>query len=119
MTTNLKAIYENGVLKLTEPLPIPEGAHVDVTVTLEEADNGKHPHHDEVSAYPTNERERAWIEAHREEYIDQWVALDGGRLVAHGVDARKVYEDARQQGVTSPYLERISPKQPALIGGWQ
>ena len=43
MTTNLKAIYEKGVLKLTEPLSIPDGAHVDVTVTLEEQDNGKHP----------------------------------------------------------------------------
>lgn len=39
MTTNLKAIYENGVLRLKEALPIPDGAQVDVTVTLEE-DNG-------------------------------------------------------------------------------
>ena len=36
MTTNLKAIYENGVLRLEEALPIPEGAQVEVTVTLEE-----------------------------------------------------------------------------------
>ena len=36
MTTNLKAVYENGVLRLKEALPIPEGAQVEVTVTLEE-----------------------------------------------------------------------------------
>jgi predicted DNA-binding antitoxin AbrB/MazE fold protein len=36
MTANIKAIYENGVLRLKEALPIPEGAQVDVTVTLEE-----------------------------------------------------------------------------------
>lgn len=36
MTTNLKAIYEQGVLKLKEPLPLPEGAQVDVTVTSNE-----------------------------------------------------------------------------------
>ena len=36
MTANIKAIYENGVLRLQEALPIPEGAQVDVTVTLEE-----------------------------------------------------------------------------------
>lgn len=39
MTTNLKAIYENGVLRLEEPLPFPEGAQVDITVTSQE-DNG-------------------------------------------------------------------------------
>jgi len=42
MTTNLKAIYENGVLRLEEPLPLPEGAEVDVTVSLNETENGKH-----------------------------------------------------------------------------
>ena len=36
MTANIKAIYENGMLRLKEALPIPEGAQVDVTVTLEE-----------------------------------------------------------------------------------
>lgn len=36
MTTNLKAIYEQGVLRLNEPLPLPDGAEVDVTVTLED-----------------------------------------------------------------------------------
>ena len=36
MTANIKAIYENGVLRLKEALPIPEGAQVDVTVTLED-----------------------------------------------------------------------------------
>ena len=36
MTANIKAIYENGVLRLKEALPLPEGAQADVTVTLEE-----------------------------------------------------------------------------------
>jgi predicted DNA-binding antitoxin AbrB/MazE fold protein len=39
MTTNLKAIYENGVLRLKEPLALPDGAQVDVTVVLHEEDN--------------------------------------------------------------------------------
>jgi predicted DNA-binding antitoxin AbrB/MazE fold protein len=42
MTTNLKAIYEKGVLRLQEPLPLPEGAEVDVSVNLTESENGKH-----------------------------------------------------------------------------
>lgn len=39
MTTNLKAIYENGVLRLKEPLSLPDGAQVDVTVISHEVDN--------------------------------------------------------------------------------
>ena len=46
-------------------------------------------------------------------------ALDGDRLIAHGDDAKRVYDEAREQGITSPYLERVSPKQEAFIGGWQ
>lgn len=37
--------------------------------------------------YPTNKQERAWLNAHRDEYLGQWVALDGDRLIAHGTDA--------------------------------
>ncbi|HYX30677.1 MAG TPA: antitoxin AF2212-like protein [Pyrinomonadaceae bacterium] len=40
MTTNLKAIYENGVLRLEEPLSLPNGAEVDVQVTAPEEGNG-------------------------------------------------------------------------------
>jgi predicted DNA-binding antitoxin AbrB/MazE fold protein len=41
MTTNLKAIYEQGVLRLKEPLSLPDGTQVDVTVTSHEGDNGE------------------------------------------------------------------------------
>jgi predicted DNA-binding antitoxin AbrB/MazE fold protein len=41
MTTNLKAIYEQGVLRLKESLALPDGAEVDVTVTSHEEDNGE------------------------------------------------------------------------------
>jgi predicted DNA-binding antitoxin AbrB/MazE fold protein len=39
MTTNLKAIYEQGVLRLKEPLSLPDGTQVDVTVTSHDEDN--------------------------------------------------------------------------------
>jgi uncharacterized protein DUF5678 len=74
---------------------------------------------DSTPAYINNEQERAWIEAHREQYLNQWVALNGDHLIAHGADAKRVYDEAKKQGITSPYLERVSPKQEAFIGGWQ
>jgi hypothetical protein len=69
--------------------------------------------------YRTHYDERAWIDAHRQEYMGQWVALDGNHMVAHGKDARTVYDDARAQGVAAPYVERVGPKQENFIGGWQ
>ena len=69
-------------------------------------------------AYPTHEQERAWLEAHRDEYLGEWVALDGDRLLSHGSDARKVYEAARAEGVEAPFVERVQPKVDAFMGGW-
>jgi hypothetical protein len=68
--------------------------------------------------YPTNEKERAWINSNRDEYLGQWVALDGDHLVAHGTDAKKVYDEAREQGITAPYLVHVTPKVEAYVGGW-
>ena len=70
-------------------------------------------------AYDTHERERAWIESHRDEYLGQWVALDGDRLLASGADAREVYLTARAAGVRAPFVERVRPKEEgAFWGGW-
>ena len=73
---------------------------------------------DAQTSYKTHEDERAWLEAHRDEFLDQWVALDGNRLVAHGTNARTVYDEARARGVTAPYLVHVTPKGEAYIGGW-
>jgi len=37
MSTTLEAIYENGKLLLPQPLPLPEKAHVRVTIQMDEA----------------------------------------------------------------------------------
>ena len=66
--------------------------------------------------YFTNEQERAWLDAHRDEYLGQWVALDGDHLVAHGTDAKKVYDE--EEGVKAPYLVHVTPKVEAYVGGW-
>jgi predicted DNA-binding antitoxin AbrB/MazE fold protein len=36
MTANLKAIYERGMLRLIDPLSLPDGTPVDVTITAHE-----------------------------------------------------------------------------------
>jgi hypothetical protein len=73
---------------------------------------------------PSTVSERAaasmqWIAEHRAEYAGEWVAMDGDRLVAHGADARAVAGQARQLGVSVPFLHRVEAEEPAAIwSGW-
>ena len=73
---------------------------------------------EELSPRRSRERERAWLEAHRDEFLDQWVVLEADQLVAYGTDARVVYNEARAKGVSTPYLIRVTPKVEPYVGGW-
>jgi hypothetical protein len=59
-----------------------------------------------------------WIQEHRNEYMGQWVVLEGDQLISHGTDARQVYEEARAAGIEAPFLERVTEeeKQPYWAG---
>jgi Family of unknown function (DUF5678) len=53
------------------------------------------------------DREVEWRQTHREElqaFANEWVALEGEELVAHDVDAVRVFEQAKQRGISSPYI---------------
>ena len=64
------------------------------------------------------ECEMRWLSEHRYEYIGQWVALDGDRLVSYDEDLGKVYDKARAQGVQVPFTAFMEdPDQPSM-GGW-
>jgi hypothetical protein len=75
---------------------------------------------------PQRESEILWLHAHISELIEQmpghWVALDGGRLIAHGADFSEVYRAARRAGVEIPFVERIPesarPGGPSSPGVW-
>ena len=59
-----------------------------------------------------------WIEKHRDEYLGQWVAVEGDCLIAHGTDARQVYLAAREAGIAVPFIERVEKREDAYTGGW-
>ena len=53
MTTTLEAIYENGKLVLPQPLPLPEKAHVHVTIE-------------------TDSERAAWLELSQQSLMRAW-----------------------------------------------
>jgi hypothetical protein len=63
--------------------------------------------------------ERKWIVEHRDEFLGQWVALDGDHRIANGNDARDVYTSAREAGIAVPFVVRIENNDEPSMGGWQ
>lgn len=61
---------------------------------------------------------KKWIEEHREEYLNQWVCLEGDRLIAHGTDGREVYRTAQEAGIEIPFMKRVIEEPEAFVGGW-
>ena len=58
-----------------------------------------------------------WLRTNREKYLNQWVCLNGDKLIAHGTDALEVDRQAKEAGIESPFLEHIiEEKYP--FGGW-
>lgn len=66
---------------------------------------------------PDMSREMRWIKEHRHEYAGQWVALDGDQLLAHGMNAREVFEAARQH-TAEPFFAHLEPADALPFGGW-
>ena len=110
MVRHVEAVFEDGVLRPTEPLSLPERQHVRVTI------DDSPP----VASEQINHRlaEQAWLTVHGHEYRGQWVALDGGRLVAHGPKAVPVRDDARSQGIECPFVVRVPLDFGGPSAGW-
>lgn len=60
-----------------------------------------------------------WIKEHRQEYLGQWVCLDGERLVSSGKESERVYEEALKQGIKAPFLEFVKEEETHYMGGWE
>lgn len=56
---------------------------------------------------PNSQAAMKWLAEHTREYVEQWVALDGERLIAHGTDSQAVYAAAKADGMYLPLVEFI------------
>jgi hypothetical protein len=59
-----------------------------------------------------------WLEENKAKYSGQWVALDGDRLLAAGINGKQVYAEAVAAGVAVPLLQQIKVDDDLLFGGW-
>jgi len=64
-------------------------------------------------------REMLWIRENRATYADQWVVVEGDRLVAADSDGHKVFAAAKAAGIEVPFLVHVLPEDPLpFIPGW-
>jgi hypothetical protein len=61
---------------------------------------------------PSRDRsnEMKWLDENRAAYADQWVAVEGDRLIAANVDPLKVFSAAKDAGIPTPFVVHVLPK---------
>ena len=60
-----------------------------------------------------------WIDENRAAYADQWVAVEGGRLIAAGMDALRIFAAAKAEGIQIPFIVHVLPADPLpFVPGW-
>ena len=63
--------------------------------------------------------EMKWASHPDAQFVGNWVVLQGRQVVASGSDPKKIYEDVRAKGDSSPFLTFVSPdEQEPFAGGW-
>ena len=108
----------NEVIETIRTLPIQEKAKVyewldeekrGSAQTIQTRENAK-------EQFERFRKAQEWISENREQYLNQWVCLDGDKLIAHGADALEVHRQAKEAGIEIPYLEQIVEEED--WGGW-
>ena len=64
-------------------------------------------------------KEIQWIDDNRAAYADQWVAVEGDRLIAAGIDPLNVFAAAKAEGIRVPFVVHVLPGDPLpFVPGW-
>lgn len=108
MTITVKAEYEAGILRPLTPLPaLADHDIVDITITPAKKNV---PQVRRAERTTDHSRVGEWLQTHRDEYRGQWVVLNNDRLIGHTADAdavKAIFEQARAEGVRSPFVKLI------------
>jgi hypothetical protein len=64
-------------------------------------------------------REMDWIRENRATYANQWVVVEGDRLIAADVDGHRSFATAKAAGIDVPFLVHVLPEDPLpFVPGW-
>lgn len=104
------------VIKSIRQLPLPEQEKV--RQWLEEKSQPNISEDWQIKAAGSAKSLR-WLNENRQQYLGQWIALDGDRLIANGQSAKEVYAKAKAEGVKIPFVELVTEEENTpFSGGW-
>jgi len=64
-------------------------------------------------------KEMRWIDENRASYAGQWVAVEGDRLIAAGIDPLEVFDAAKAKAARIPFVVHVLPEDPLpFVPGW-
>jgi hypothetical protein len=69
-----------------------------------------------LAPVPDSARELQWLVEHARQYAEQWVALDGERLIAHGPIASEVFDAADADGAHLPLIAFVEDPDKVYAG---
>jgi hypothetical protein len=64
------------------------------------------------------QREQVWRQTHGDilrGYAGQWLVLEGEEVIAHGDDPADLVRQARERGISSPYIFFVEPATPGVV----
>jgi hypothetical protein len=117
----MSTLTAESVLKMIEQLPLTERIRFNQLLAWKQAEFAKaKPPLDKRAPCETMKdrtRELKWIEEHKHEYVGQWVALDGDRLIVASPIRAEISAAIKADGAKLPLIHRItSPDGPLPIG---
>lgn len=117
LVNELKGLAEIiGALPLVERSPDPTD---DFLLALSVADGLQESASARIVPSRDRTMEMRWIDLNRAAYADQWVAVEGDRLVAAGNDPLKVFAAAKEEGIRIPFVVHMLPEDPLpFVPGW-
>jgi hypothetical protein len=107
-------------LELKKPLALRSGARVSVVVSeeVDEAETARLEATGEPGPMSHRQREQAWRQTHDDilrGYAGQWLVLEGEEVIAHGDDPADLVSQARERGISSPYVFFVEPVEPDVV----
>jgi hypothetical protein len=86
----------------------------------EQQPSTKEPLDKRVPSLPAPDRssELRWVLAHKREYANHWIAIEGERVIAHGANAQEVFAAADADGAYLPLVMYVEDpdKPPDFFG---
>lgn len=112
-------VERDGSVHLLQPVRFAQAVEVDVTLPEDAIIESEHHTTKPVVSTDIRARRLAWMKANCEQYGNQYVALDGDRLVAVGGSYPEAARAAKLAGVNDVFVTFVYPPDyVGEVGGW-